>query len=85
MKVICINNNARPNEIPLNRWLEKDKEYTINKVCFMKQQNLYGVKLEEINNDDLFPYTYFALNRFGLIVEDIKELLKEEPELLEVL
>ena len=84
MKIICINDQNRPNEVPLNRWLKKGEKYTINKIMFMTQQNLYGIKIEEINNDDLFPYSYFALNRFGIDIKDIEELLKEEPELLEL-
>lgn len=83
MKVICINDKDRPNEIPKNRWVEKGLEYTISKVAFMKQQNIYGVKLEELNNDDLFPYSYISLNRFGIHPDYIKELIENKQLELE--
>lgn len=43
----------------------------------MKQQNnIAGIKLEEINNDDLFPYTYFKLDRFAITKEELEKLVK---------
>ena len=76
MEVTCINNKHRPNEIPTSRWLVEGKEYTIIKVMRMKVQGgIAGVKIEEINNDDLFPWTYFRLDRFGIPVSKIEELV----------
>jgi len=39
MKVICINDSDRPNEIPTSKWVVKDKIYTIDKVMKMRMQN----------------------------------------------
>jgi len=83
MKVICINDKNRPNEIPTSRWVEKDKEYTIIAVAFMTIQNTYGCKIAEINNDDLFPYSYFALNRFGITKEEIESAVNSKELELE--
>lgn len=78
MNVICINDSGRPNEVPTSRWVKKEKEYTIRKIMIMKQQGgIGGVKLEEINNDDLFPWTYFRLDRFAITKEELERLIKE--------
>ena len=85
MEVLCIDDANRPNEVPANRWIKKDEKYTILKVAFMVQQNIYGCKLAEINNDDLYPWSYFALNRFAVSKEDVLNAVKEkELELEEI-
>jgi hypothetical protein len=85
MKVICINDSGRPNEVPTNRWVKKGEEYTIISVCFMTLQGIYGCKLAEINNDDLFPYQYFAITRFNVTIVELETAVKEkELELEEV-
>jgi len=83
MKVICINDKNRPNEVPLNRWVKKDEEYTIIAVTFLTIQNTYGCKLAEINNDDLFPYQFFALDRFAISKSEIEEAINENELVLE--
>lgn len=75
INVICISDSNRPNEIPTSRWLELYKEYTIIKLMKMKVQNgIAGVKLAEINNDDLFPWTYFRADRFGITEDELNRL-----------
>lgn len=66
IEVVCINDKNRPNEVPASRWVKENEIYHITQVdrCAI-QGGTYGCKLEEINNDDLFPYTYFALSRFA--------------------
>jgi hypothetical protein len=79
ISVICIDDSNRPNEVPITRWLELHQEYTIIKVMIMKVQGgLAGVKLEEINNDDLFPWTYFRADRFGQTEEQLMEYIKNK-------
>lgn len=75
MKCIAIDVNNRPNEVPVSRWIKQGQEYTIVKVMKMMNQGIYGVKLEELNNDDLFPWSYFGLYRFGILVPEIEELI----------
>lgn len=85
MKVICIDDKNRPNEVPANRWVKINEEYTIIAVAYLTIQNTYGCKLAELNNDDLFPYQYFALNRFAISVHEIESAVKnQELELEEV-
>lgn len=84
MKVICINDKEKPNEIPFSRWVKKNNEYTIIKVMKMKMQGgVAGVKLEEINNDDLFPYSYFRLDRFAITDKEIEKMVQNKEVELE--
>ena len=95
IRVVCVNDIGRPNDIPTSRWVKKDDFYTIIKIDKMVMQNsILGCKLEEINNDDLVPYTHFALHRFRPLTKDekqaeqsVEELMKElkiEPDLVEI-
>lgn len=78
MKVTCINDSNRPNEVPLSRWIKKDEEYTIVKIDKMVQQGgIGGVKLEELNNDDLYPWSYFNINRFTFSQKQLDEAIEK--------
>lgn len=85
IKVVCINDANRPESVPTSRWIKKGENYTIIKVeKMLVQGSILGCKLAEINNDDLFPYTHFSLNRFRPLTEDeqmaetsVEELIKE--------
>lgn len=69
--VICINDSDRPTEIPISKWLVKDKAYTIKEFVINNVQNRkVGVKLWELDIEDCLPYTNFALNRFANITEE---------------
>lgn len=84
MKVICINDANRPNEIPSNRWIKKDIIYTVIEAMKCNVQGgLLGYKLEEINIDDCVPYKYFAANRFRPLADapvetEVEELVEED-------
>lgn len=81
MKVICINDKDRPNEVPETRWVKKDETYTVIESCRMNiQGGILGFKLAEINNDDLGVYQYFRASRFAppSDISELEELLKEE-------
>lgn len=80
LEVVCINDKDRPNEVPLHRWVQVGKKYTIIQIDKLNQQGVYGCKLAEINNDDLFPYQYFNINRFAP-VELLKDVVVIENEL----
>lgn len=91
---ICINDKDRPSEIPISKWITKDKEYTIIEFIIMNMQNrTIGVKLAEVNIDDCFPYICYSANRFGIVLdayaeeanEAVKQLLEESLKEMEVL
>jgi hypothetical protein len=83
MRVVCINDSKRPSDIPVEKWIEKGKEYTvINVVRMVAQGNILGFVLQEIDLSDCFPYECFSASRFAPI-EPKKELEEEEVEELE--
>jgi len=78
MKLLCINDKNRPFEIPLNKWIWKDKEYEPIRICRMaKQSDILGVELAEICLDETnAPYELFRLDRFAFRMEDWDELME---------
>jgi len=86
LEVICINDKNRPNEVPMNRWVKEGKTYHVIEVSKLNmQQGIYGCKLAEINNDDLFPYQFFRLDRFAVSVDDaMLEKALEEIDISEL-
>lgn len=84
MRVFCIDDSERPIGIPLGKWIEKGKEYTILKFVRMcAQNNILGVELEEIDLSGCFPYEYFSAKRFAPInpkekMEEALEIFQEE-------
>lgn len=88
MKVICINDSDRPNEIPISKWVVKGKIYTIVKAWHIRQRpGTYGLELKEIDLSGCFPYLYFSANRFAptLQEDEIEQVLKNaiSEELIE--
>jgi hypothetical protein len=79
-EVICINDQDRPNEIPLSKWVKKGKVYTVIRIVKMVIQGGYGVQLEEIDLSDCYPYQFFGAYRFTPLHE---EPLKEALDVLE--
>jgi len=83
MKLICINDSDRPNEIPLSKWIKKGNQYTAIKFNKMNMQGgILGVQLEEIDLSDCFPHTHFLASRF-VPLEPLKEKETENVEELE--
>jgi hypothetical protein len=83
MKVVCINDSDRPNDIPTSKWVVKGQIYTVIKVSKMIMQgNILGVQLEEIDLSDCVPHLFFAATRFAEI-ESSKEKKEEKIEELE--
>ena len=88
MRLVCINDLDRPNEIPISKWIEKGKHYTAIKFNKMNMQGgILGVQLEEIDLSDCFPHTHFLASRFAPIEPEIEkeeqwyQKLEEELEL----
>ncbi len=81
MVVVAKNIKNRPNEVPLNKWLEQDKEYTVIKVVkHIFQGGIMGYELAEIDLSNCAPYLYFAASRFSIPVpekeiEEMEELV----------
>ena len=77
-KLICVDDNGRPETIPNSKWVTKGKVYTELK----RYKGMYGVEIVELEEIDLSPfppYTGFASSRFKVAedgggVELIEEL-----------
>jgi hypothetical protein len=84
MKIMCINDKNRPQEIPANKWVVNGKIYTLIDAQPLLSSNSLGFVLDEIKLDETcFPYHYFNPDRF--IPIDEKELDELEAELDEIL
>ena len=51
MKVICLDDSNRPNEVKLTNWVKKDKDYTVVKLLYNPIQNKRFFVLEEVQPD----------------------------------
>lgn len=80
MKVICINSQDKPDNIPLNEWIEEGEIYTIKEIAPMGlQYDTFGYKFEEIElSEESFPYSYYNANRFIFLDELLMPLNRIE-------
>jgi hypothetical protein len=84
MKIMCINDKNRPQEIPANKWLVNGEVYTLIGVQPLLSSNSMGFELAEIQlGEECFPYHYFNPDRFVPVEET--ELDALEAELDEIL
>ena len=75
IKCICINDNDRPAKIPVEKWLEKGKEYTLAFTITVLPQKKLAFQLQEIELDDsCSPYSWFLADRFAFREEDLEKL-----------
>ncbi len=66
MKVICVNDKGRPNEVPADKWVTKGERYTVAGVVKCNIQNgAVAYVLEEIDLTGHEPYIGFDSRRFG--------------------
>ena len=81
-KVICIDNSNKPNDISSKHWVKKGEKYTIVKMCVSKLTNDKYFVLEEVKPDNPL-YGGYNINRFGVDINDLEELVKEKELELE--
>jgi hypothetical protein len=69
MKVVCINDAGRPDDIPVTKWIKKDEEYTVIDVivCKMQPRNPVALVLQEIDLTGCGFYKGFNSDRFRII------------------
>lgn len=77
MKVLCIDDRNRPEEVPATHWVKKGEEYNIIRVCKLNIQGLLGVQLAEIDLSPFEPYIYFDSARFVPFDYTLSDLLGE--------
>ena len=82
MKVICIDADKKPKNVPIEEWVKEGEMYNVTRIVRMGlQKNIYGFLLKEIQlSSRSFPYELYDSSRFLPIelLSDIKEEKKEE-------
>lgn len=81
----AINSKGRPNEIPVEKWIELGEKYRIVFVCRCLPQNVLAYGLYEKPLDGCAPYEYFDSRRFGIAPEDVQKVIDPYKELGEAL
>ena len=77
MKVICIDADNKPQNIPIEEWVKEGDMYNVTRIVRMGlQKNIYGFLLKEIQlSSRSFPYELYDSSRFLQIgiLSNIKE------------
>jgi hypothetical protein len=77
VETICINDQNRPKEIPVNKWVKKDEKYNVIYTVTVLPQKQLAFHLAEISLDECcLPYEYFLANRFAFTEEGLKQLME---------
>ena len=77
IKCVCINNNDRPSRIPVEKWLEQGKEYTLAFTMTVNPQKKLAFQVQEIDLDEsCSPYSWFLADRFAFRQEDLDSLIE---------
>ena len=77
MKVICIDADNKPQNIPIEEWVKEGNMYNVTRIVRMGlQKDIYGFLLKEVQlSSRSFPYELYDSSRFLPIgiLSDIKE------------
>jgi hypothetical protein len=77
IKCLCINDNDKPSRIPVEKWLEKGKEYTLAFTMTVYPQKRLAFQVQEIDLDETCnPYSWFLADRFAFKEEDLGKLIE---------
>jgi hypothetical protein len=77
IECVCINDDNKPKEIPVNKWVKKGKPYTVIYTVTVLPQKQLAFHLEEIDLDEsCHPYTYFLAHRFAFTEENLLKLIE---------
>ena len=79
MKVICIDADKKPKNVPIEEWVQEGETYTVTRIVRMGlQKDTYGFLLKEIQlSSRSFPYELYDATRF-LPIELLSEIKEEE-------
>lgn len=80
--VLCVDDSDRPDEIPLEKWINKDQVYTVIRIVNIipipgvLSTPTVGFELLEITLDETnYPYLYFNSDRFRFKQEDLDKMI----------
>ena len=79
MKVICIDADNKPKNVPVEEWVQEGDMYTVTRIVKMGlQKDIYGFLLKEVQlSSRSFPYELYDASRF-LPIELLSEIKEEE-------
>ncbi len=85
MRVICIDADNKPKNVPQAEWLVEGQTYTVIKAVRMNlQNNKIGYSLKEVQlSEGSFPYEYYNAERFISVDHLTSLMFKQEMEELE--
>jgi len=80
MKVICIDADNKPQNIPIEEWVKEGDMYNVTRIVRMGlQKDIYGFLLKEVQlSSRSFPYELYDSSRFLPI--GILSNMKEEEK-----
>ena len=80
MKVICIDADNKPQNIPIEEWVKEGDMYNVTRIVRMGlQKDIYGFLLKEVQlSSRSFPYELYDSSRFLPI--DLLSMMKEEKK-----
>ena len=84
LKVVCINDQNKPDKIPLTEWIVQGNVYTVKQIVQLAlMNNQLGFELEEVSiSPNSFPYEYYSASRFiPLEIYEKQEITVKEEEL----
>lgn len=86
MRVLCINDENKPTQIPQEQWIKVGKLYTVTQIIALPlQPGMTGFLLKEVSlSPDCFPYEFYNSKRFVEVFEKEQEAvaaLEEEADL----
>ena len=77
MKVICIDADKKPKNVPIEEWVKEGDMYNVTRIVRMGlQKDIYGFLLKEVQlSSRSFPYELYDSSRFLPIgiLSDMKE------------
>ena len=81
MKVICIDADKMPKNVPIEEWVKEGDTYTVTRIVRMGlQKETYGFLLKEVQlSSRSFPYELYDASRF-LPIELLSNIKEEEKE-----
>ena len=93
MKVICIDADNKPKNVPVEEWIQEGDTYTVTRIVRMGlQKNTYGYLLKEVQlSSKSFPYELYDAIRFlpieflSMMKEETKEEVNIEEACLELI
>ena len=79
MKVICIDADNKPQNIPIEEWVKEGDMYNVTRIIRMGlQKDIYGFLLKEVQlSSRSFPYELYDSSRF-LPIDILSDIKKEE-------